>query len=79
MHVADKDLRTPDNEPEPVVITPPVPDQRLVGVIEQEKTLQVRAGRHTVRTPVRGLSIGQELHRHKRTINDPQPGEYPNL
>jgi hypothetical protein len=32
-------------EPEPVVVTSPLTDQSLIGVIEEEEPLQLRSGR----------------------------------
>ena len=47
-----------EHESEPVVIAPPVTDQRLIGVIQQEEPFQVRPRRHAPEPPIgRGLCI----------------------
>jgi hypothetical protein len=66
------------DESQPAMVTPPVGDQRLVSIVEQEEPLKVRLRRHSVEPPVRrSLRVSQELHRHERTINDPLQDDYP--
>jgi hypothetical protein len=47
------------------VITPPIADQLLVDLIQNEKPLQVSTSGHTLKTPVpRDLRISQKFQRH---------------
>jgi len=61
------------HQPEPVVLAPPIPDQLLIDLIEDEEPLQISPRRHTLKTPVPGdLRISQKFQRHApRTVDLP--------
>jgi hypothetical protein len=61
------------HQPEPVVLAPPIPDQLLIDLIEDEEPLQVSPRRHTLKTPVPGdLRISQKFQRHAPRTPDPR-------
>jgi hypothetical protein len=50
---------------QPRMLPPPLGDQRPVRVVEEERPLQLRSGRHTIKAAVGGrLLIGKELDGH---------------
>jgi hypothetical protein len=77
MHVADKGLRTPDNEPQLRLRATPARDQITISVVEEEEPLQLRLRRLALEPPVPGsLLIGQELDRHTPIIGPSPPARY---